>query len=55
MKIIKTEIPDVLIFDKVFGDDRGFFMESLNEFLNVERITIFKQQSGMGIMCILVC
>jgi dTDP-4-dehydrorhamnose 3,5-epimerase len=32
MKIIKTEIPDVLIFEpKVFGDDRGFFMESFNQ------------------------
>lgn len=32
MKVIKTEIPDVLIFEpKVFGDDRGFFMESFNQ------------------------
>ncbi|WP_312268167.1 dTDP-4-dehydrorhamnose 3,5-epimerase [Pseudescherichia sp.] len=32
MNIIKTEIPDVLIFEpKVFGDDRGFFMESFNQ------------------------
>jgi dTDP-4-dehydrorhamnose 3,5-epimerase len=31
MKIIATEIPDVLIFEpKVFGDDRGFFLESYN-------------------------
>lgn len=31
MKIIKTEIPDVLIIEpKVFGDDRGFFFESFN-------------------------
>ncbi len=29
MNVIKTEIPDVLIFEpKVFGDERGFFMES---------------------------
>lgn len=29
MKVIKTEIPDVLILEpKVFGDDRGFFMET---------------------------
>ncbi|EHY3900118.1 dTDP-4-dehydrorhamnose 3,5-epimerase, partial [Escherichia coli] len=28
----KTEIPDVLIFEpKVFGDERGFFMESFNQ------------------------
>lgn len=32
MQIIKTEIPDVLIFEpKVFGDDRGFFYESFNQ------------------------
>ena len=32
MKVIKTEIPDVLIIEpKVFGDDRGFFYESFNE------------------------
>ncbi len=32
MKIIRTEIPDVLIFEpKVFGDSRGFFFESFNK------------------------
>lgn len=31
MKVIKTAIPDVLVFEpKVFGDERGFFMESFN-------------------------
>ena len=31
MKIIETEIPDLLIIEpKVFGDDRGFVMESWN-------------------------
>lgn len=31
MNVIKTEIFDVLIFElKVFGDERGFFMESFN-------------------------
>ena len=31
MNIIKTEIPEVLIFEpKVFGDERGFFFESFN-------------------------
>ncbi|MDN6869209.1 dTDP-4-dehydrorhamnose 3,5-epimerase [Aeromonas caviae] len=31
MNIIKTAIPDVLIFEpKVFGDERGFFFESFN-------------------------
>ena len=31
MKIISTQIPDVLILEpKVFGDDRGFFFESFN-------------------------
>jgi dTDP-4-dehydrorhamnose 3,5-epimerase len=32
MKVIKTEIPDVLIIEpRVFGDERGFFFESFNE------------------------
>ncbi|EBN8214334.1 dTDP-4-dehydrorhamnose 3,5-epimerase, partial [Salmonella enterica] len=32
MNVIKTEIPDVLIFvPKVFSDERGFFMESFNQ------------------------
>ncbi|UCQ10405.1 dTDP-4-dehydrorhamnose 3,5-epimerase [Edwardsiella tarda] len=31
MKVIKTTIPDVLIFEPtVFGDERGFFFESFN-------------------------
>ncbi len=31
MKVIPTEIPDVLIIEpQVFGDERGFFMESFN-------------------------
>jgi dTDP-4-dehydrorhamnose 3,5-epimerase len=31
MNVIKTKIPDVIIFEpKVFGDDRGFFFESFN-------------------------
>ena len=32
MKVTPTAIPDVLIFEpKVFGDARGFFLESFNE------------------------
>lgn len=31
MKIISTQIPDVVIIEpRVFGDDRGFFLESYN-------------------------
>jgi len=31
MNVIQTAIPDVLIFEpRVFGDERGFFMESFN-------------------------
>ncbi|MFS7308270.1 dTDP-4-dehydrorhamnose 3,5-epimerase [Rahnella inusitata] len=31
MKVIETNIPEVLIFEpKVFGDERGFFFESFN-------------------------
>jgi dTDP-4-dehydrorhamnose 3,5-epimerase len=32
MKIIRTDIPEVVVLEpKVFGDARGFFMESYNE------------------------
>ncbi len=32
MNVIRTAIPEVLIFEpKVFGDERGFFMESFND------------------------
>lgn len=32
MNVIKTEIPDILIFEpKIFGDERGFFFESFNQ------------------------
>jgi dTDP-4-dehydrorhamnose 3,5-epimerase len=32
MKVVRTEIDDVLILEpKVFGDERGFFMESFNQ------------------------
>jgi dTDP-4-dehydrorhamnose 3,5-epimerase len=31
MKVVQTAIPDVLIFEpRVFGDERGFFLESWN-------------------------
>ena len=42
MKVIQTEIPDVLIIEpQVFGDERGFFFESYNEkaFLEKARIS----------------
>ncbi len=43
MKVIRTEIPEVLILEpNVFGDDRGFFMESYN------RSTWF-EQSGVDL------
>ena len=32
MNVIETEIPEVLLIEpKVFGDERGFFMESFNQ------------------------
>jgi dTDP-4-dehydrorhamnose 3,5-epimerase len=32
MKFIKTEIPEVIIIEpKIFGDDRGYFLESYNK------------------------
>lgn len=39
MNIIKTTIPEVLIFEpKVFGDERGFFFESFNHKLFEEAV-----------------
>lgn len=41
MKIINTEIPDVLLIEpKVFGDERGFFYESFNERIFLEKTGI---------------
>ena len=41
MKIIQTEIPDVLVIEPdVFGDERGFFYESYNERAFWEKISI---------------
>ncbi|WP_026839826.1 dTDP-4-dehydrorhamnose 3,5-epimerase [Citrifermentans bremense] len=49
MNIVPTEIPDVLIIEpKVFGDDRGFFLESFNQKLWEEKTglnTIFVQDN----------
>jgi len=41
MEVIQTTIPDVLIIEpKVFGDERGFFMESFNEKTFTEKVGI---------------
>lgn len=43
MKVIRTEIPDVLILEpKVFGDNRGFFYESYNE-------RVFREATGLDV------
>ena len=43
MNIVKTNIPDVLIFEpKVFGDARGFFYESFNA-------NVFAQATGLKV------
>ena len=40
MKIIDTPIPDIKIIEpQVFGDERGFFMETWNQKLFEERVT----------------
>ena len=44
MEVIQTTIPDVLIIEpKVFGDQRGFFMESFNEKTFKEKIEVNAQ------------
>ncbi|MCM0589830.1 MAG: dTDP-4-dehydrorhamnose 3,5-epimerase [Gloeotrichia echinulata IR180] len=41
MKLIQTEIPDVRVIEpQVFGDDRGFFYESYNEKVWLEKAGI---------------
>lgn len=41
MKIVPTEIPDVLVIEpRVFQDDRGFFFESYNQKLFTEKTEI---------------
>lgn len=43
MEVIQTQIPDVLIIEpKVFGDERGFFLESFNE-------KTFKAKTGVTV------
>lgn len=43
MKVVPTEIPDVLIIEpKIFGDDRGFFYESYNH-------TKFTEATGLDL------
>jgi dTDP-4-dehydrorhamnose 3,5-epimerase len=42
MKVIPTDIPDVLIIEpQVYGDDRGFFLESFNE-------KTFREKTGVN-------
>jgi dTDP-4-dehydrorhamnose 3,5-epimerase len=43
MNVIRTEIPDVLILEpKVFGDARGFFLESFND-------KVFREATGLDL------
>jgi dTDP-4-dehydrorhamnose 3,5-epimerase len=43
MIVIQTDIPDVLIIEpKVFGDDRGFFLESFNQ-------SQFSERTGLNV------
>ena len=43
MNVIQTKIPEILIFEpKVFGDDRGFFLESYNK-------NDFKKATGLDV------
>ncbi len=43
MKVLRTEIPEVLILEpKVFGDERGFFFESYNK-------RAFREATGLDV------
>lgn len=58
MNIIKTDIPDILIFEpRVFGDTRGFFFESFSSRIfdeavgrNVEFVQDNHSQSQKGVL-----
>jgi len=58
MKVVRTEIPEVLILEpKVFGDARGFFLESYNKRvfrdatgLDVEFVQDNHSSSGRGVL-----
>lgn len=58
MKVIRTEIPEVLILEpNVFGDDRGFFMESYNRStwfeksgVDLEFVQDNHSRSGRGVL-----
>lgn len=58
MKILRTSIPDVLILEpRVFGDSRGFFLESWNEQAfneavdrNVRFVQDNHSRSGLGVL-----
>jgi dTDP-4-dehydrorhamnose 3,5-epimerase len=44
VKIIQTEIPDVLLIEpRVFEDERGFFYESFNERVFQEKVDVVEQ------------
>jgi dTDP-4-dehydrorhamnose 3,5-epimerase len=43
MNVVRTEIPDVLVLEpKVFGDARGFFLESFND-------KVFREATGLDL------
>ena len=58
MNIIETEIPEVLLIEpKVFGDERGFFMESFNQRnfsektgINMEFVQDNHSRSSQGVL-----
>ncbi len=58
MKVIPTSIPDVLILEpRVFGDTRGFFLESFNQRafneatgLNLDFVQDNHSRSGKGVL-----
>ncbi|NEX15031.1 MAG: dTDP-4-dehydrorhamnose 3,5-epimerase [Prosthecochloris sp.] len=57
MKIIETEIPDVLVFEpQVFGDERGYFFESFRKDIlqehvgKVDFVQDNQSKSGYGVL-----
>ena len=45
MKVIETQLPEVWVLEpRVFGDERGFFMESFNQ----RAFDMLLQQAAIG-------
>ena len=59
MNVVRTDIPDVLVLEpKVFGDERGFFLETYNQRVLAELgidcrfVQAIEERQGLKIACL---